>query len=252
MFPFYSFGYFYYIIPVLQIICILHALKTNRRDWIYILIFLPGIGCIIYLIREVLPDIRHSGINSSSVKTLFPSGRIKELERNLKIADTDANRLHLAEEYARQQNFEKAIKLTGSCLKGIYAKNVDMMLNMGRYSFGAGKYAESLSWLDKALAEKKNKFERPEDELLYAKALHYSGNTARAEAAYKQIIRVHHSMEGRYYYGLLLKETERNAEAKSEFNTVLEEKDLHPKHVRRMNSKWVSASRKELRGLKAV
>lgn len=252
MFSIYSLGYFYYIIPVLQIICILHALKTNRRDWIYILIFLPGIGCIIYFIREIFPDIRHSGINSSNVKTLFPGGRIKELERNLKIADTDANRLHLAEEYARQQNFEKAMALTGSCLKGIYAKNADMMLSMGRYAFGAQKYAESLTWLDKALAEKKNRFERPEDELLYAKALHYSGDTARAEAAYKQIIRIHHSMEGRYYYGLLLKETGRNTEARNEFSTVLEERNLHPKHVRRLNAKWVSASRKEIRVLKAA
>lgn len=249
MFPFYSFGYFYYLIPVLQIICILHALKTNRRDWIYILIFLPGIGGIIYIIREVLPGLRNSGLNSGNVKSFFPGGRIKELERNLRIADTDANRLRLAEEYARQQNFEKAMELTGSCLTGIYAKNIPMMLDMGRYAYGAGQYAQSLEWLNKVLQEKKNKFDRPEDELLYAKALHKSGDTVRAEAAYKQMIRVHHSMEGRYHYGLLLKETGRNDEAKTEFRTVLEERNLHPKHVRRMNGQWVTAARKALKGM---
>ncbi|MGN6435934.1 MAG: hypothetical protein ACTHMM_05345 [Agriterribacter sp.] len=252
MFPFDSFGYIYYLIPVLQIICILHALKTNRRDWIYILIFLPGIGGIIYIIREVLPDLRHSGVNGNSVKTFFPSARIKELERNLKVADTDANRLRLAEEYAHQENFEKAMQLTASCMQGIYATNVDMMLNMGRYAFGAGKYTESLDWLNKVLPLKKQKFDRPEDELLYARALHQSGDVERAEAAYKQFIRVHHSIEGRYHYGLLLKEAGRNNEARQEFSTVLEERSLHPKHVRRMNAKWVSASRRELAKLKAA
>lgn len=249
MFPFFSLGYAYYIIPVLQIICILHALKTDRRDWMYLLIFLPGIGAIIYIIREILPGLRASGMNGNNIKSFFPGRRIKELERNLKIADTDTNRLRLAEEYARQQNFEKAIELTGSCLKGIYAKNVSMMLDMGRYTFGAGQYTESLAWMDKALLEKPYKFVRPEDELLYAKALHKSGDIARAETAYKQIIRVHHSLEARYYYGLLLKETGRNEEAKTAFRTVLDERSLHPKHVRRINAKWVSASKKALSGI---
>ncbi|MFT3700934.1 MAG: hypothetical protein QM802_01080 [Agriterribacter sp.] len=215
---------------------------------IYLLIFLPGIGCIIYFIREIWPSLGlgNAGMNSGSIRNFFPSGRIKELERNLKIADTDTNRLLLAEEYARQQQFEKAMELTGSCLTGIYAKNADMMLSMGRYAFGAGQYTQSLDWLNKALLEKRNKFDRPEDELLYAKVLHKSGDIARAETAYKKIIQVHHSFEARYYYGLLLKEADRKEEAKKEFLTVLEERSLHPKHVRRVNAQWVSASRKEL------
>jgi len=249
MYSILSRGYGYYIVAALQIICILHALKTNRRDWIYLLIFLPGIGAIIYIIREILPGLGGSRVNSSNVKSFFPSGRIKELERNLKIADTDTNKLRLAEEHARQQNFEKAMELTNSCLKGIYANNAGMMLDMGRYAFGAGRYAESLAWLDKALKEKQNRFDKPEDELLYAKTLHQSGDIARAETAYKQIIRVHHSMEGRYHYGLLLKENGRNEEAKTQFRTVLDERNLHPKHVRRRNAKWVNASRKALTGI---
>ena len=248
MFSLFSFRYGYYIVGTLQVICILHALKTNRRDWLYILIFLPGIGAVIYIIREMLPGVRLSGMNTDNLKTLFPSGRIKELERNLKIAETDTNRLRLAEEYARQKDFEKAMSLTSACLKGIYANNAGMMLDMGRYAFGAGQYTESLSWLNKALHEKQNKFDRPEDELLYARALHQSGDIASAETAYKQIVRVHHSVEGRYFYGLLLKENGRNEEAKLQFRTVIDERNLHPAHVRRMNAKWVTASRKGLAG----
>ena len=249
MYSIFTRGCGYYIVAALQIVCILHALKTNRQDWIYLLIFLPGVGAIIYIIREMVPGWSVSGINGTDIKNIFPGRRIKILERNLKIADTDANKLRLAEEYARQRNFEKAMELTNSCLKGIYSNNPGMMLDMGRYSFGAGRYTESLAWLDKALKEKQNRFDKPEDELLYAKAIHKSGDTSRAETAYKQIIRVHHSMEARYHYGLLLKENGRNEEAKTQFRTVLDERNLHPKHVRRRNAKWVNASRKSLTGI---
>jgi len=252
MFPFYSLGYLYYLVPVLQIICILHALKTNRRDWIYLLIFLPGIGGIVYIIREILPGLRHSGMNNNGINNFFSGSRIKQLERNLKIADTDANKLLLAEEYARQQNFEKAIELTGSCLKGIYANNADMMLSMARYTFGAKQYTQSLEWLEKSLQQKKQRFDRPEDELLYAKTLHQSGYKARAEAAYQKMIQVHHSIEARYHYALLLKEEGRNEEARQTLVTLLEDRKLHPKYVRRVNAKWISASRKELTKLKAA
>ena len=247
MFSLFAQGYGYYIVAALQIVCILHALKTNRRDWLFLLIFLPGIGAIIYIIREILPGIRGSGINSGNIKSLFPGNRIKELERNLKIADTDTNKLRLAEEYAHQQDFQKAMELTGSCLKGIHANNDGMMLDMGRYAYGAGKYAESLAWMEKALREKRNKFDKPEDDLLYAKAIYRSGDTVRAEAAFQQIIRVHHSMEARYHYGLLLKDAGRNEEAGTQFRTVIEERNLHPNHVRRLNAKWVSASRQALK-----
>ena len=71
MYSIFSGAYGYYIVGSLQIICILHALKTSRRDWLYLVIFLPGIGAIIYIIREILPGLRLSGINGSDVKSFY-------------------------------------------------------------------------------------------------------------------------------------------------------------------------------------
>ncbi len=250
MFPFGLFGYAYYIVPVLQIICVLHVLRTNRsRDWIWLLIFLPLVGCIIYFIKEIYPSLRHSSLNTENVKTLFPSGRIKKLEQNLKIADTAANRLLLADEYARQNNFEKALELTSLSLNGLNADNPDMMLKMGRYAFGAGKFVESLEWLQKAYKGKNNRFDRPEDELLMAKALHQSGDIEGAAQSFQQIIRIHHSIEGRYFYGLLLKEKGDKDAARTQFQAIIEEKDLNPKHVRKANSQWFGLAKKELSNL---
>lgn len=246
-FPFWNYSYIPVII--LQIACILHALKTDRKDWIYLLIFLPFVGSVIYIIREWIPGLRGISLknNGSGGRPLF-GNRIKELERARRIADTDANRLALAAEYATAGQPNKAIELTQSCLKGIYANNAGMMFNLARYSFYAERYAESKSWFEKALAIRDARLEKPEDELLYARTLARAGDTGKAEEGFKRIIRVHHLLEARYYYGELLRAAGRAEEAKREFRAILEEKDLHPPHVRRANARWVRAARRGLRG----
>ena len=247
---FLEWNYSYYIIIGLQLLCILHALRIDKRDWLYLLIFLPLIGSIIYIIRELIPRLRGGGLSDEGgQRSFFASGRIKDLERKLRIADTDANRLALAAEYARQGQYGKAMELTQACLTGMYAQNPGMMLDMGRYAFGAKKYAESLAWLDQALARKSNRFDKPEDELIYARALEQAGEAARAEAAYQQIIRIHHSMEARYHYGNMLKAGGRAEESRQQYRAILDDRDLHPPHVRRLNAKWVAAARRALVGL---
>lgn len=134
-------------------------------------------------------------------------------------------------------------------MNGLNADNPDMMLKMGRYSFGAGRYSESLEWLRKAYQGKNDRFDRPDDELLLAKALQLSGDTDATRQAYERIIRVHHSIEGRYYFGSLLKEKGDISGAEKQFRTILEEKRLNPEHVRKVNSRWFILAKKELSGL---
>lgn len=244
--PFSLWNYSYYIVIALQIICILHALKRGNRDWLYLLIFLPLVGAIIYIIREVIPGMCTTPIPDNVQRSFLPNSRIRQLEHQLKIADTDTNRLHLAAEYARQGQYSKAIELTNACLVGIYATHPGMMLDLARYSFYNEQYTESLDWFNKVIALKGKGLDKPEDELLYARALQHHGEKDKAEEEFKRLIRVHHSMEARYYYGMFLKEKGLTAEAKEQFRAVLEEKDLHPKHVRRLNAKWIMASRKAL------
>ncbi|BAV06338.1 hypothetical protein SAMN05421788_106400 [Filimonas lacunae] len=244
------FGSYYYLIPILQIICIIHALRTDRKNWIFALFFLPVIGCIIYLVQEILPAYSSGVSNGNARRSLFPNFRIKELEKRLKLANTDANRLALADEYTLQQQYDKAIALTLSCLTGLYANDPDLLLRMARLYTLNSQYTEGLAYFTKALPLQNNRFNRPEDEIMYARTLDGTGENSRAEEEYKRVIRVHHSMEAMYYYGMLLKKQGRTTEARTQFQAVQKEKDLHPKYVRRMNYKWIRFSRIELRSLK--
>ncbi len=245
MFPSFLTPYFSPII-VIQIICILHALKNGKRDWLYLLIFLPLIGSIIYVVREVIPGFRTDTLARDVQQTFLPTSRIKELERNLAVADTDTNRLNLAAEYARQKQYPRAIELVRSCLTGIYAQDPGMMLQLAKLLFQDKQYAESVDLLEKVMKLKNNRLDKPEDELLYARILDANGNAAKAEEEYLKVIRMHHSMEAMYHFGMLLKKQNRNAEAIAQFQRIQTEKDLHPKHIRRMYAEWIQLSKREL------
>jgi hypothetical protein len=227
---------YYYIIVVIQIACILHALKTGRRDWLYLLIFLPMIGAVIYFIREILPNFRTDNVARDIQHTFIPNSRIKELERNLAIADTDTNRLNLAAEYARQKQYGRAIELVKECMTGMYAQDPGMMLELARLYFHNEQPAESIKLFDRVMKEKNNRLDKSEDELLYARAQDAAGHKEPAEEEYKKVIRIHHSMEGRYFYGMMLKSQGRTQEAAEQFQIIQKEKNLHPQYVRRLNA----------------
>jgi hypothetical protein len=238
----------YYIILAIQVVCILHVLKTGRsREWLYLLIFLPLVGAIVYFFREILPGLRNNTSTTNISNVIFPNGRIKELERNLRISDTDANRLNLAAEYARLGKYDKAIDLTKSCLTGIYANDPGILRDLATYYALNEQYADSVTSFKRVLAVKNSKFDRPEDELAYAKALDDAGFTAEAEEEYKKIIRIHHSVEAMYRYGLLLKKQGNTNEANAQFKNAIDQRELNPGYVRRTIAPWVNASRRELR-----
>lgn len=245
MFPYINSSY-YYVVIALQVVCILHAVKTNRKDWLYLLIFLPLVGCAIYFFREILPGLRTDQLASDVQYTFNPTGRIKELERAVRISDTDANKLALAAEYARQRQYPRAIELVRSCLVGIYEHDAGMTLELARLLFYNNEFTESVQMFHKALKLKNNRFDKPEDDLLFARALDGNKELEKAEEEYQKVIRLHHSMQARYYYGLMLKALGRSSDARTQFQTILDEKDLHPKHVRRLNAEWVQKAKREL------
>jgi len=237
----------YFLIILVQIFCLAHAAKKGKRDWFYIIIFFPLIGAIGYFVREILPEINRGEFNLQNL--FLPNYNINEWERKVRIADTVTNRLALADAYAQQKKYEKAISLTESCLTGHHANDPGIILRLARLYFYNGQYADSINSYDKILPRKNFQMNKQEDELMYARALEGKGEPGKAEEEYKKVIQVHHSMEAMYYYGLFLKKLQRNTEAAAQFRKVRDEIHLHPRYVRRMNMQWVRLSKKEMSGL---
>ena len=53
----------YSLVLVLQAVCVLHVLKTGRDfKWIYLIMFIPVVGAVIYFAVEMYPALRSAGL----------------------------------------------------------------------------------------------------------------------------------------------------------------------------------------------
>jgi len=91
----------------------IHAAKTGRfMPWFYIILFLPGIGAMAYVVVELVPQwFGSSGAQRTRrqlATSLNPTGRYRQLQDELSVVDTIANRAALAEECLRLGKFEEA------------------------------------------------------------------------------------------------------------------------------------------------
>jgi hypothetical protein len=116
--------YFYLITLALQAICIIHCIRrNNQQTWIWIIIFLPILGSIVYLFTEVInkSSVKSAGVGLGSV--LAPTASIRKLEEQLRFTDTFHNRVVLADAYLAKGQTDKAIELYESSLTGVFTEN---------------------------------------------------------------------------------------------------------------------------------
>ena len=210
------------------------------------LIFIPMVGSLIYIYMELLPEMRNGTFLSSLRRYFLPGQKIKQWERRVQISASITNKLGLAEAYAEQKQYDKAIELTLGCLKGLYADDPGILLQLARQYFYNEQYNESLHYFDVLNKRNGGLFNMAEDELLYVRALEGIGEVDGVHQGYKRIIRNHHSLEARYYYGMFLKKHQQKAEAKLQFQAIREEIKLLPGYLRRRNAQWSRRALKEL------
>ncbi|MBL7766355.1 MAG: tetratricopeptide repeat protein [Chitinophagaceae bacterium] len=237
---------YYWIGIILQVVFIIHAIRTGRGNWIWLLIFLPVIGSLIYFVMEVWPSLQHkTGLSDTG---LFQSGvSIRELEKQVRLSDTFANRTQLAQGYAGRKDYDKAIEIYTASLTGMYADDLEVILQLARLHYLKEQYEKSIPYFQKALALSQGKFIRPDDECWFARALFLSGRIPEAESAFQNHIRFHKTFDGMYYYGELLQSQGRDEEALIQFQTILDQRDLLPAHQRKAYSKFITLAKSKLK-----
>jgi len=110
---------------ILQLALIFHAIKRSKSfNWIWLLVIVPYIGGVLYIFLELIPDLRdEQGHNIKDLgKKLNPGKDIKNLEMEYELSKTPANKLRLAQAYAKSGMFLKASVLYEDLLTG-YFKN---------------------------------------------------------------------------------------------------------------------------------
>ena len=239
-------------VPVvaLQVICAVHALKTGRAYWwLWIILILPGVGCLVYFVSEMLPDLQRSSaarrVGTDLVSIVDPGRSLRRLEEEVEVADTVTNRRALARGYLRAGRHDEAIELYRSCLKGVFEDDVALSLELAYALFPSGAYEEAKSRLEQ-LGQHDLGIRGPERDLLYARTLEQMDDVEAALAQYEAIVRQSSGEETRCRYALLLEKAGKTGEAQQAFREIVKRANRSPRYYRRAQKPWIDVAKQHL------
>jgi len=242
----------YLLIPLLQIVCIVHVVRTGRPwMWIYVLLFLPGLGVAAYAVVEILPGLFGSrtarGLHTQAISTLDPGRELRRRREALEEADTVDNRRFLAEALLAAGKHAEALELYRRALTGIHADDPGMLLGMAEAAYGAGQYDLSLCTVLQ-LGETDPRYQPVEAQLLHARVLEALGRDDEAAKDYAALVTHAPGEEVRCRYALLLKRHGDRKAAKALFDEILSRSRRAPRHYRRQEREWLDIARREAAG----
>jgi len=233
---------------LLQIALAIHAYRTGRMSpWLWIILFLPGLGSLMYIILELGPEL-FSGSAAAKVKrnlvaTVDPGRDYRALAREVEIAPTVHNRLRLADECMRLGRAEEASRLYEACATGLHAADPAILGGLARTRFATGDLAGAREALDALRAE--NPDWRPADvALLYARVLEGQGFVDEALAALRALAATYPGEEARCRYAELLARAGRAEEARAEYREIVRRVELQGRSYRKLQQPWYEAARR--------
>jgi hypothetical protein len=242
----------YSFLPLgLMILCVVHAIRNgNVWPWIYVIVLLPGIGSLIYLFMEILPEMarsRHASKLQSNIRQMAdPHRSLREAHRAAEmVGSVDAKRA-LAEQYVARGNFAGAVEIYRDAAQGQFKDDPAVLLGLSRALFLSGDPAAAQASLD-TLQAADPKFISEEAHLLYSRALEAQGKNAEALAEYRKLVVYYTGEEARTRLAMLLEKTGARDEARAVYQQVVKSLDGAPARYQRAQKEWGDVARRALR-----
>jgi hypothetical protein len=238
---------------ILQIACLVHAVKTGRMQyWPMIILIGSVLGCLAYVLVEVLPELRNSRaakrVVANVARTLDPEKRKREIAAQLDVADTVQNRVRLAEECLQLGDFQNARMLYQRCLTGPYANDPNFLLGRAHAETGLGLFQEVRVTLEQLIAHNPG-YTSSDGHLLYATTLEALGDNDKAIEEYRALELSYPGEAARIRYARLLATLGRVAEAREIYAAILKREKAAPAYYRKKEREFFDAAKRELGAL---
>ncbi|MFL6586761.1 MAG: tetratricopeptide repeat protein [Luteimonas sp.] len=236
---------------LLQIGCGVHVVRTGRPlYWIFILLIGSYIGVLVYLLAEVLPELRSNrGANRALGRVrdrIDPTRHTRAASRDLEIADTLDNRRRLAERKLDDGDYAGAETLYREALRGLYATDPTLMLGLAQAQFHRGEPSAARETLDALIAANPD-FRSHDGHLLYARAVEAGDDFTAAVEEYEALVQDYPGEEARVRYAGLLQRNGQADKARALYADTLRRVDLAPAYYRREQREWVEIAKREAR-----
>jgi hypothetical protein len=233
----------------IQVITVVHLLRTGRdMRWLFLIVFLPMVGCLAYLVIEVLPSLRQSPTARRALKraqsAVDPHRGVREGSLNYERSQNIETAAKLSGELVAAGRHAEAIRICTQARTGLFEDDPKILLALANAQFAAGEYAAAIATLD-YLREKNPGFRSPDGHLIYARALAENGATERALEEYAALANYYPGAEARVRQAVLHKNLGQTARAAELFATILNDARLAPQHFRRSQREWIELAERE-------
>ncbi|WP_055442825.1 TRAFs-binding domain-containing protein [Lacinutrix himadriensis] len=222
----------YYLIVALQAYCIYHLIKNrNEYYWIFLIIFLPFIGCVIYLITQVYNKRDAEKVTNELVTLINPTKKIKDLEKKLEFSETFQNKINLADAYLENKEYQKAISHYELALDSDYKNDFYVIKNLITAYYNLNDFNQVVHYSEKI--KEHPEFKKSKAQFVYGLALEKSGRIEEAESQLRAIDNRYSNYEERFILAKFLIAINKTEEAKE----ILNEMYIESQHMTKRNGK---------------
>lgn len=217
---------------LLQGFCIYHA-YTNKVNWRWylLILFLPLIGCIIYLYVHFVNKQNINTVSKGVKSVINTSYELEQLEKQMDFTDTIQNKTLVADKYVELERYNEAVDLYESCLEGFNHSDPKIIKKLVRTYYLNENYERSAFYGNKVKDDKY--FLKSEDAICYAWSLFYIGQQQEAEGLFVKMDIEFSNYVHRMEYAKFLNESDRTTEAISKLEEVMAEFEHMESHERR-------------------
>jgi hypothetical protein len=215
-----------------------HVVRTGQNMmWLYLILFVPGLGGIVYLIAVVVPSLTGSPAarmaREAARDTLDPGREYRMAKQAVDDSPTVYNRMKLATAAGAMGRWDEAEALYRLAAQGVHAEDPALAYGLAHALVELGRYGEAAPRLEQLEAANPR---TPQTALQLARAYEGLGRLADADAPYQYAAARLPGLEGIARQAAFLARTGRRQEAQE----ALAEID---KRIERLNSRF----RKEAR-----
>ena len=188
---------------LIQIGLCVHVYKTGRPFWwIWILFMGSLLGCLAYLLIEILPELRVRSPRLGNTSWLVPkSVRLRRAREIVEDSPTVENKLGLAALFSEYDRKEEAAAVAAECPTGVFKADPETIAEVARHQLAVGKLAEAERLLAQADTTH-NKSAKTRLDLLHARILLERQRYAEAGAALTPLVISSLGEAPRYYLAL--------------------------------------------------
>lgn len=222
----------YYLSIALQVFCIYHLYKNKRPYyWVFVIIFLSVLGCVIYLITQVYNKRDAEKITNEITHIINPTKKIKDLEKQLQFSESYQNRVNLADAHLENKDYQNAIPHYLDALEDSFQNDLYVIKQLIEAYFNIENCEQVIVYAEKI--KDKPEFKKSRSQFLFGLALERLERFDEAETNLRAIDIRYSFYEERLIFAKFLMSREKEVEAKE----ILEEIKTESQHMTKPNKR---------------